>query len=170
MSERTKESSQDVAWLDFGTSTGSVLAVFDFTGDQYFSWVRSNRALVRGDRGELVNDRATYLQDFRTPMRVQFTRHDAGETGNLEGKYHKGIQAGETWWYTNPLAPAPLSDDEIAIGHCLLKMQHYVETGEPFYSLAEASQDTYLGLMIARAIETSHMGEKIRTTPQVWTQ
>ena len=33
-----------------------------------------------------------------------------------------------------------LSDDEIAIATWLERMAHYVETGESFYSLSEASQ------------------------------
>ena len=47
--------------------------------------------------------------------------------------------------------PARLSDDEIAIATCLERMAHYVETGESFYSLSEASQDHYLSTMIAEA-------------------
>jgi len=161
--EVIKESQQDIASLDFGDKH----AIFDFSGDQYFSWVRSNRVLVRGERGEVVDERATYLKDFKTPVQVFFTRVDTGHTGNLEGLYHKGIVAGESWLYRNPLAPASLSDDEIAIGDCLLRMQHYVETGQAFYSLAEASQDTYLGLLIGRAIET---GQAVHTEVQAWAE
>ena len=159
--ERQKESLQTIAYLLFGDK----LAVFDFTEDQYFSWVRSHRLLVRGDRGEINNLDAYYLEDFRTPVAVRFERSDAGQTGNLEGHYHKGYLAGGKFWYTNPFAPGRLMDDEIAIATSLQSMAHYLETGESFYSLAEASQDHYLALSIAEAAKT---GKTVETTRQLW--
>ena len=50
--DQTVPSLQTVAWFDFGERLG----VMDFTDDQYFSWVRSRRVLVRGDRGEFSNE------------------------------------------------------------------------------------------------------------------
>src|SRR5258708_37841156 len=70
------------------------LALFDFVEDQYFSWIRSHRVLVRGDRGEINNLDVRYLIDFATPMEMQLKRMDAGQTGNLEGYHHKGYVAG----------------------------------------------------------------------------
>jgi len=159
--ERQKESLQTIAHLFFGDK----LAIFDFTEDQYFSWVRSHRLLVRGDRGEINNSDAYYLEDFRTPVTVRFERNDAGQTGNLEGHYHKGYLAGGKFWYTNAFAPGRLMDDEIAIATSLQSMAHYLETGEPFYGLAEASQDHYLALSITEAAKT---GKTVETTRQVW--
>jgi len=161
--ERTVASTQVIAQLQFGDKSG----VYDFSGDQYFSWIRSPRLLVRGDRGEIHNGTVKYLQDFATPMEFDLKRVNAGEDGNLEGYYLKGILAGERWAYQNPFIPARLSDDEIAIATCLDKMDHYVNGGPSFYSLAEASQDHYLGLMIKQAVAT---GNKVKTTQQIWAQ
>jgi hypothetical protein len=155
------ESVQVIAYLQFDHK----LAVFDFTTDQYFSWIRSQRLLVRGERGEINNLDASYLTDYRTPANVRFERHDAGQNGNLEGYYHKGYSADGIRCYQNPFVPARLFDDEIAIATCLERMAHYVETGEPFYSLSEASQDHYLSLMIAEAAET---GKELKSSNQVW--
>jgi predicted dehydrogenase len=159
--ETITQSEQLIATLDFGDK----LAVFDFTPDQYHSYIRGPRILIRGERGELVNDCATYLQDFRTPITVDFQRHEAGQHGNMEGKYLKGIQAGASWLYKNPVAPARLFDDEIAVADCLLKMADYVDGTEPFYSLAEACQDRYLDIMIYESLEH---GQPVTTTTQVW--
>lgn len=159
--EKVKRANQETVRFDFGDRLG----ITDFTGDQYFSWIRGQRLLVRGDRGEIINDTASYLKDFLTPIRVEFFRHVAGPNGNLEGHHLKGIQAGEEWIYRNPLAPSPLSDDEIAIGTCLLKMGEYVETNREFYSLASACQDQYLALTVAQALTT---GEMIETQTQRW--
>lgn len=155
------ESSQLIAWLDFGDRLG----IFDFTDDQYFSHIRNQRLLIRGDRGEIINHTATILQDFLTPIHITFTRHDAGPEGNLEGHYLKGYQANGEWVYQNPLAPGELSDDEIAVGVCLLKMADYVDGGPDFYSLAEACQDHYLGILIQQAQET---GQPVTAETQPW--
>ena len=159
--EKVRDSVQEFYWFDFGDRLG----LLDFTGDQYFGWIRSERVLVRGERGEITGGRIRYLKDFRTPIRLDLVRHAAGAYGNLEGNYLKGFQAGEEWVYRNPLAPAALSDDEIAVGTCLIEMAEYVRTGKSFYSLAEASQDHYLYLSAQEALRT---GEPVRTERQPW--
>jgi hypothetical protein len=159
--ERKILTTQTIASLEFDGK----LAVFDFVEDQYFSWIRSHRVLVRGDRGEINNLDVRYLIDFATPMEIQLKRMDAGQTGNLEGYHHKGYIAGGTWWYRNSFAPARLSDDEIAIATCLESMAHYLETGQSFYDLAEASQDHYLSILINKAAKS---GNPIESSNQVW--
>ena len=158
--EKIGSSDQLLAWLDFGDRLG----VFDFTSDQYFSYVRGKRVLVRGERGEISDEQASCLTDYRTPIIVSFIRHVAGPNGNLEGHYLKGIQAGESWVYVNPLAPAPLTDDEIAIGECLLRMADHADGGADFYPLAEACQDRYLDILMADAAK----GQPVTSTTQPW--
>ncbi len=159
--EKVAESRQVMAYLDFGNRLG----VYDFTGDQYFSWIRCPRVLVRGERGEINGTQVRYLRDFQTPVYIDLKRANAGEDGNLEGYYHKGILAGEEWAYRNPFAPARLTDDEIAVATCLDKMADYVRGGPSFCSLRDASQDHYLGLLIAQAVES---GEGVAAERQLW--
>ena len=159
--QKIKGSAQTIAWLDFGDRLG----VFDFTGDQYFSWVRSPRVLVRGERGEINGETVRFLEDFRTPVTFDLRREDAGQQGNLEGSYHKGYLAGSAWAYRNPFAPGTLTDDEIAIATSLAKMGEYAAGGPSFYSLAAASQDRYLDLLIQDAAKT---GEAVAAAPQPW--
>jgi predicted dehydrogenase len=159
--EAFSESNQVVATFEFPGKLG----VIDFTDDQYFSWIRSRRLLVRGDRGEINNDVVRYLADYKTPITEPLTRLDAGQDGNLEGYYHKGIQCGSEWVYRNPFLPGRISDDEIAIGTCLDKMDEYLDGGPSFYSLAEASQDHYLGLQMQSAIAKL---SAVKTSPQCW--
>lgn len=154
-------SEQTIAELDWDGKLG----LYDFTSDQYFSWIRSLRMLVRGERGEITDTSVRYLEDYRTPCEYELLRHNAGENGNLEGYYLKGITAGGAWVYRNPFAPGRISDDEIAIAVCLEKMHAYARGGPSFYSLAEASQDHYLSLLINRA---SEIGEKLRSVYQPW--
>lgn len=146
---------------------GDRLGVYDFAAEQYFSWIRANRLLVRGDRGEINDLDVRYLADYRTPVSTSLRRVAAGEGGNLEGFFLRGILAGTEWVFTNHFMPARLSDDELAIAECLVRMADHVQGGPDLYSLAEASQDHYLSLLMQEAAAT---GEPVRSRPQVWSQ
>jgi predicted dehydrogenase len=139
---------QTLAWFDFGNRLG----VFDFATDQHRSYVRSDRILLRGERGEINQTRVRHVMDFRTPMEFDLQRLDAGQNANMEGFYHKGIVGGGRWWYENPFPGPRLTDDELAVATCLAKMAEYARGGRSFYSLAEASHDQYLSLMMEQAI------------------
>jgi predicted dehydrogenase len=154
-------SDQVIAYLEFKDRLG----VFDFTGDQYFSWIRSPRLLVRGDKGEISGNYVRALMDFRTPYELELRRMNAGVDGNLEGFHLKGIMAGDQWVYRNPVQPGRLSDDEIAIATCLLKMGEYVQGGPAFYSLAEAAHDHYLSLLIDASVRS---GDAAVSSAQSW--
>lgn len=146
---------------------GDRLGLLDFTGDQYFAWIRDERLLVRGERGELSGNSVAYLKDFRTPIRFDFIRNSAGINGDLNGNCFLGIQGGDEWVYRNPFAPASLADDEIAIAEALVRMDEYVRTGREFYSLAEGMQDHYLNVIAHEALES---GETRTTAPQPWSR
>jgi hypothetical protein len=152
---------RDLAWLDFGDRLG----IYDFTKDQHRSWIRSNHLSVRGERGEIFDNRILIQQEDTTPLQLEFKRINKGESENQEGYFLQGIICGERWIYENLYAPARLYDDEIAIASCLQKMADYVFGGPSFYSLQDASQDHYLGMMIEQAIQT---GETVTAVPQRW--
>lgn len=154
-------SDQTLALLDFGTKFG----MYDFAVQHYRSWIRSTRVLVRGSRGEIDGTRVTYLKDFRTPMVCELRRISTGEGTNQEGHYLRGLAMGEEWIYRNEFAPARFMDDEIALASCLAAMGEYVDGGPGPYSLAEASQDQYLQLLIQQACDT---GQPVHSTRQAW--
>ena len=161
--ERILIEPRDMAWLDFNGK----LAIYDFAKDQHRSWIRSNHLSVRGDRGEIFDHRLSRLADYATPLHLDFKRINSGEEENQEGYYMQGYMVGEQWVYKNPFQPARLYDDEIAIATCLQRMAEYAAGGPSFYSLGEASQDHYLGLLIEEAIRT---GETIRSVRQPWAE
>ena len=148
--ERLATSEQTLAWLDFDGRLG----VYDFTGDQYFSWIRAPRVLVRGERGEIDGDTVRRLRDAQTPVTERLERRDAGQDGNLEGFHHLGYTLGGRWAYRNPTVPARLADDEIAVAGCLLSMAERTEGGPSRCSLADAAWDHELGLRMAEAADT----------------
>ncbi len=159
--ERIAESEQVIAWLDAGDRLG----VYDFTDDQYFSWVRSYRVLVRGERGEIHDRTVRRLVDYRTPVETELMRRDAGHDGNHEGFYLNGITLGDDWIYRNPFAPARLSDDEIAVASCLSGMADWLDGGPDVCSLADGAQDHYLGLLID---EAARSGKTVHASGHVW--
>lgn len=160
--ERLDRSRQTVAIFQFEDGRSGI---FDFAGEQYFSWIREARVVVRGSHGEIVQEAFSYLQDAQTAIHLPLRREDTGHDMNLEGFHHKGIQVGEDWIYLNPVAPGRLADDEIAMAACLLGMDRYVVTGEDFYSLAEAAQDQYLSLLIDQSLKE---GKAVTSSIQPW--
>ncbi len=157
-----KESDRTVAQLDYGDRLG----IYDFTGDQYYSWIRSPRVLLRGERGEVNGITVCLLKDFRTPVRFDLVRRDTGRDDSLEGFDHQAILGGDEILYENPFPGPRWLDDEIAIATSLAKMQEYVSTGTEFYGVAEACHDRYLDLLIAEAVKT---GGTVEASPQPWT-
>ena len=122
--EESAPSSQTLAWLQFDNGK---LAVCDWSGDQYYSSIRSTRVLVRGERGEVNNTTARYLLSTATPaVEYDLRRVDVGPTetwGNsLLGDFHRGYLGGSEWLFLNPFAPprghasleGRLTDDELA--------------------------------------------------------
>ena len=158
--ERVIGTDHTLAVLSFGEKKG----LYDFETNQHRSWIRSSRFLIRGERGEINDDHVLYLKDHLNPVEFNLVRRQAGEYENVEGYYLKGILAGSDWIYRNPY-PVSLSDEDIAIITLLDKMTVFIERGESFYSLAEASQDHYLGLMIDRAVREDR---PVRTETQCW--
>ncbi len=81
---------QTTARFDFGDRLG----VYDFSDRQYFSWIRRNRLLVRGERGEIVDEHVSWLLDATTPTWADITRVETGQGGNLEGHHLRGLLLG----------------------------------------------------------------------------
>ena len=160
--DQFEDSHQILALFEFDSGQSGL---FDFTWHQYLSWARAPRVLIRGTRGEIVQDRITWFRDSQTPMSLALERVDGGQLGFLEGYHHHGIQVGEEWVYRNPTVPARLSDDEIAAADCLLRMGVNVRKGGRFYDLAQGSQDQYLTLLIEEAVRT---GEEVQSSRQAW--
>ena len=159
--KRVTESQRIIAQLDFGDRLG----IFDFTEDQYFSWIRSHRFLVRGEEGEINQTTVRWLQDFSTPFQFDLARRDSGQTGNLEGYSHQAIYGGGQILYRNPFSGMRWSDDEIAVATSLARMGRYLQTGEPCYSVAEACHDCYLDLLIKESVAS---GREVSGQPQPW--
>ena len=147
------------------------IAYFDFSDPaQYHSFIRTRQLNIQGTRGEIDDLGVRYLADGNVPVTLDLNRIDQGVYNNQEWA-HIAIFLGERELYRNPFTYARLNDDEIAIAACLDAMSHYVKTGEDFYSLRDALQDTYLAQLMELSISSgSESGTQavLDTQPMPW--
>lgn len=160
--ESTIQSDQVHAWFHFENDK---FAVLDFTTNQYRAWIRAERTLIRGERGEISGNHVSYLKAFDDPMGFEIERVTNGQEEDTKPEALIGYRAEGEWLYRTPFSRPILMDDEIAMAHCMLKMMKFVKTGQSFYSVAEASQDVYLSLLYERAIKEGHT---LESETQIW--
>jgi len=129
-------SEQKIVILNFGNKT----AIYDFNFEQYFSDIRASRIVIRGTKGEIINNTCTYLKDG-IPHSFEIKRNCFGAEESLDGFSLLNITGNGEVLYTNPFKNARLSDEDIAIATCLLKMKDYVQNRKEFYSTQNAYTD-----------------------------
>lgn len=148
------------ASLEF--SNGKV-AFFDFMFEQYFSPIRTRRINIQGTRGECNDFTVRFLNKENKPITAEMT--------SFEGVYNpsdislRGLMFMDKQLYENPLPNTRLTDDELSMAHGLIKMKNYVTTNLPFYSLADALQDTYISFKMEEAINNKCI---IKTEEKLW--
>ena len=145
---------------------GGKTGIYDFSSEQYRSFIRHNRIQVLGDRGEIVDDQVYWLSASGVPASGELTRMDHGVRYDIDGFCNRSVMLGEYELYRNPFMPARLGDDEIAVAYCMENMGRYVlGEAEPVYPLQEVLQDTYLAICMGKALES---GEKVQAEKQAW--
>ena len=139
-----------LATLDFGNGrTG----LYDFTDNQWWNPLRARRIVVRGSRGEIVDERVTRLVDPWTPVESSLVRRQAGLDLNLEGVdlQHVSFDGRVVW--RNAFAGARFSEDDLAVADLLAATGAWArgEGPEP-YPLAEACEDHQISLALGESI------------------
>jgi predicted dehydrogenase len=149
--------------LDFGDGRHGL---YDFTDGQWFNPVRSNRIVVRGAVGEIVDDRLVRLVDPTTPVESPFMARRTGIDLNLEGNDLVHISVDGRVVYRNPFVGTRLSEDDIAVAAILRDTGAWArgEGPEP-YPLAEGCQDHAIALAIE---ESARTGTDVRVTGEPW--
>ena len=131
-----KTATHTIATLDYGDKK----ALYDFVKEQYFSDIRRSRIVIQGSKGEIVDDSCTYLKGSQ-PFTFSLNRVCGGANGNLDGLYLDSITAEGKVLYKNPFGKARLTDEEIAVAHCLVNMAEYLKSGKEFYPVQKAAID-----------------------------
>lgn len=152
-----------LATLDFGEGR---YALYDFSDNQWHNPLRTNRIVVRGSHGELVDDLFTRLADERTVLSSRLERRVSGLEQNLDGFDLEHISLDGSVLYRNEYHGARLADDDLAVADLLTRTGAWVAgTGPEPYPLADGCQDHLLGLAIEEAGRT---GEPVHVPAQPW--
>ncbi|MFE9191536.1 Gfo/Idh/MocA family protein [Micromonospora sp. NPDC007208] len=151
-----------LATIDFGGRMG----LYDFTDNQWWNPLRTRRLVVRGSRGELVDDRVVRLVDPTTPVESSLVRRQTGLDLNLEGLDLKHISFDGDVVYRNPFVGSGMSDDDIAVADIVARAGAWArEEGPAPYPLAEACQDHLISLAIEESVRT---GRPVVTATEAW--
>ena len=162
-SEEPEELSTTIAMLDFG---GGRSGLYDFTDNQWWNPLRARRIVIRGSRGEIVDDTVVRLTDPITPVTSTLTRRQLGIDLNLEGVELAHISFDGRVVYRNPFPGARLSDDDVAVAAILRDTGQWARGEGPApYPLADGCQDHLLGLAIDEAART---GAPVTTGRENW--
>jgi predicted dehydrogenase len=157
-----KPASTVLATLDFGGRMG----LYDFTDNQWWNPLRARRIVIRGSRGEIVDEQVTRVIDERTVVASPLIRTRAGVDLDLRGVDLEHISFdGEVLW-RNENFGAGLSEDDIAVVDLLAATIAWSrDEGPPPYPLAEGCQDHLLTLAIDESLRT---GLPVTTTEEAW--
>jgi predicted dehydrogenase len=151
-----------IATVDFDGRMG----LYDFTDNQWWNPLRARRIVIRGSRGELVDERVVRLVDPTTPVESVLVRRQTGIDLNLELLDLKHISFDGRVVYRNPFAGSGLSDDDIAVADILDRTGAWARgEGPPPYPLAEACQDHLISLAIGESLRT---GGPVSTSKEAW--
>ena len=151
-----------LATIDFD----GVMGLYDFTDNQWWNPLRTRRIVVRGSRGELVDDRVVRLADPTTPVESVLLRRQTGLDLNLEGLDLKHISLDGKVVYRNPFVGSGLSDDDLAVADLAERTGAWARDEAPApYPLADGCQDHLISLAIEESIAT---GVPVRTSVEDW--
>jgi predicted dehydrogenase len=162
-STEPKDAITTLATIDFGAGR---MGLYDFTDNQWHNPLRRNRIVIRGSRGELVDDRVVRMADPETVVESRLVRRQTGIDLNLEGFALDHLSHDGAVLYRNPFPGVRLADEDISIGALLAGMTAWCHgDGEPPYPLAEACQDHLIALAIEESAST---GQRIVAGPEPW--
>ncbi len=152
-----------LATVKFGSDKSGL---YDFTDNQWHNQLRHRRIVIRGSKGEIVDNDCIRLAEPTAITKSKFTRYQVGHDLNLDGHDTEHISFDGNVVYRNPFMGLRLMDEEIAIATMMVEMAAWVHNdGPPPYSLAQASQDHLISLAIDESLEK---GVVISTAVEPW--
>jgi predicted dehydrogenase len=152
-----------LATMDFGDGRSGV---YDFTDNQWHNQLRFRRIVIRGSRGEIVDDDDVRMTQRRTILRSSLVRSQLGYDLNLDGYDTEHISFDGQVMFRNPFLGHRLMDEEIAIATMLLATGNWARQDGPApYPLAQGCQDHLISLAIDEATTT---GVPVTVGAEAW--
>ena len=155
---RTTLRERDIALFEFASGK---IGLYDFSGEQYHSFIRSRHIIVRGRDGEL-SDQVLYRLDDRHYPRTKILLPE------LEPRYRvletKRLRDYVRMW--KPELSLDEIEDEYAIACMLYDMGDYIAAGKEIYPLRDALQDAYMWLVLQEAVQKP--GTQIHAREMLW--
>lgn len=152
-----------LATIDFQEGKSGL---YDFTDNQWHNQLRHRRIVIRGSKGEIVDNDLIRLASPKAITRSTFNRYQLGHDLNLDGHDTEHISFDGKVIYQNPFLGLRLMDEEIAIATMMVEMSDWVNgVAAPPYPLAQACQDHLISLAIDESLEK---GIAITTGVEAW--
>lgn len=135
------------------------LGLYDFSGTQYHSAIRSNHMRVLGTRGELFDDEVRYLREDDRPETAKLVMHCDMITGTI-----RTIDFDGRCVYRNPFrTDVAMTQDDIAVSTVLMRMGEALAGGKTHYE--HAFRDSYMSCLLAAAAQADG---KVVTQKMEW--
>ena len=148
-----------LATIDFGETSG----LYDFTSNQWHNQLRHRRIVVRGSRGEIVDDDVVWMPEPRTMVDARIERRQRGYDLDLDGYATDHLALGGDVLWRTPFPGHRFSDEELAIAEMLVIAGAWARGEGPGpYPLADGCQDHAIGLAIAESLETGQIAQVAR--------
>jgi hypothetical protein len=152
-----------ISLIDFG---GDKSGVYNFVDNQWHNQLRHRRIVVRGSKGEIVDDSVKRLIDGPAITTSRIERLQLGYDLNLAGYDTEHLSCDGKVVFTNPFKGLRFMDEEIAIAQLMVQMADWI-AGRAVapYPLNEGCQDQLVSLAIDESIAS---GRSITTQKQNW--
>ena len=152
-----------ISLIDFGSGKSGI---YNFVDNQWHNQLRHRRIVVRGSKGEIVDDAVIRLIDGPAITTSRIERYQLGYDLNLDGFDTEHLSFDGTVVFKNPFTGLRFMDEEIAIAQLMVQMADWINgNAKPPYPLSEGCQDQLISLAMEQA-NTS--GTRVKVGKQNW--
>ncbi len=137
------------------------LGLYDFSGTQYHSEIRSNHLRILGDRGEIFDDEVRWVPEDNRPMRARLEYRKDVATGTVRAIDFNGERVYENTFRCD----VAMSEDDIAVSCVIKGMGEAVREGKLFYPMKDCFRDGYYTWLLQ---EAERNGEAMQAKPMPW--
>lgn len=152
-----------IALIAFG---GGKSGIYNFVDNQWHNQLRHRRIVIRGSKGEIVDDKVIRLAEGPALTTSHFERYQLGHDLNLDGHDTEHISFDGRVVFKNPFVGKRMMDEEIAIAQMMVRMADWIAgNASAPYPLRAGCQDHLVSLAIDESIAT---GKTVITSIEKW--